>query len=159
MHVLCSVSQVIHAVCVTAIFSCVVKVLYNLLYFQVAVQLSCHMTDAERAKWRASKFGHLSSHEGVMSLDSVMALIIGLLEQTHIYQLEDQNYGVRETGTSTVVSQADRERMEMKVCVYMQKPCRCYCRAYTATIIDGVGLTTGFIGSHTVTHNYSVYTL
>jgi hypothetical protein len=23
----------------------------------------------------------------------------------------------------------------------------------------GIGLTTGFIGSHTVTHNYSVYTL
>jgi hypothetical protein len=34
-----------------------------------------------------------------------------------------------------------------------------YCRAYVATIIRrGIGLTTGFIGSHTVTHNYSVYT-
>jgi hypothetical protein len=30
--------------------------------------------------------------------------------------------------------------------------------AYVATIIRrGIGLTTGFIGSHTVTHNYSVY--
>jgi hypothetical protein len=35
-----------------------------------------------------------------------------------------------------------------------------YCRAYVATIYKtGIGLTTGFIGSHTVTHNYSVYTL
>jgi hypothetical protein len=33
-----------------------------------------------------------------------------------------------------------------------------YCRAYVATIIRrGIGLTTGFIGSHRVTHNYSVY--
>jgi hypothetical protein len=34
-----------------------------------------------------------------------------------------------------------------------------YCRAYASTIRRGIGLTTGFIGSHTVTHNYSVYTL
>jgi hypothetical protein len=36
-----------------------------------------------------------------------------------------------------------------------------YCRAYSvATIIRrGIGLTTGFIESHTVTHNYSVYAL
>jgi hypothetical protein len=34
-----------------------------------------------------------------------------------------------------------------------------YCRVYVATIIRRVGVTTGFIGSHTVTHNYSVYTL
>jgi hypothetical protein len=35
-----------------------------------------------------------------------------------------------------------------------------YCRAYAATIYKtGIGLTTGFIGSHTVTHNYSVYVL
>jgi hypothetical protein len=35
-----------------------------------------------------------------------------------------------------------------------------YCRAYVATVYKtGFGLTTGFIGSHTVTHNYSVYTL
>jgi hypothetical protein len=26
-------------------------------------------------------------------------------------------------------------------------------------IRQGIGLTTGFMGSHTVTHNYSVYTL
>lgn len=120
------VCQVIPVVCVTAIFSCIVKVLYNLLYFQVAMQLSCHMTDAERAKWRASQFGQLSSHEGMMSLDSVMALIIGLLEQTHLYQLEDRNCSVREAGTSMVVSQAERERVEMKVCVYVRKLYQCY---------------------------------
>lgn len=98
-----------------SIFSCIVKVLYNLLYFQVAMQLSCHMTDPERAKWRASQFGQLSSHEDMMSLDSVMALIIGLLEQTHFYQLEDQNCSVREAGTSMIVSQAERERVELKI--------------------------------------------
>jgi hypothetical protein len=35
-----------------------------------------------------------------------------------------------------------------------------YCRAYAVTIYKtDIGLTTGFIGSHTVTHIYSVYTL
>jgi hypothetical protein len=34
-----------------------------------------------------------------------------------------------------------------------------YCRAYVWRLYEtGIGLTTGFIGSHTVTHNYSVYT-
>jgi hypothetical protein len=34
-----------------------------------------------------------------------------------------------------------------------------YCRAYVWRLYKtGIGLTTGFIGSHTVTHNYSVYT-
>jgi hypothetical protein len=35
-----------------------------------------------------------------------------------------------------------------------------YCRALSVATIykTGIGLTTGFIGSHTVTHNYSVYT-
>jgi E3 ubiquitin-protein ligase UBR3 len=105
--------------CVAAIFSCIVKVLYNLLYFQVVVQLSCQMTDAERTKWRASKFGQSSSHEGMMSLESVMALVIGLLEQTHLYQLEDRNCGVQDAGTSMALSQADRENVEMKVCVHV----------------------------------------
>jgi hypothetical protein len=35
-----------------------------------------------------------------------------------------------------------------------------YCRAYVWRLYKtGIGLTTGFIGSHTVTHNYSVYAL
>jgi hypothetical protein len=35
-----------------------------------------------------------------------------------------------------------------------------YCCAYSGDYYKtGIGLTTGFIGSHTVTHNYSVYTL
>jgi hypothetical protein len=32
-------------------------------------------------------------------------------------------------------------------------------RVCVATNKTGIGLTTGFIGSHTVTHNYSVYAL
>jgi E3 ubiquitin-protein ligase UBR3 len=114
--------KIFPVVCVAAIFSCIVKVLYNLLYFQVTIQMSCHMTYAKRTKWRASKRGQSSSHEGMMSLDSVMALVIGLLEQTHLYQLEDQNSGVRDAEISMALSQAERNRVETKVCVYVQGP-------------------------------------
>jgi hypothetical protein len=35
-----------------------------------------------------------------------------------------------------------------------------YCCAYVRRLYKtGIGLTAGFIGSHTVTHNYRVYTL
>jgi hypothetical protein len=35
-----------------------------------------------------------------------------------------------------------------------------YCRAYVWRLYKtGIGLTTGFIGSHTVTHNYSQFTI
>jgi hypothetical protein len=108
--------------CVAAIFSCIVKVLYNLLYFQVAIQMSCLMPYAKRTKWRTSKRGQSSSHEGMMSLDSVMALVIGLLEQTHLYQLEDQNSGVRDAEMSMALSQVERKRVEMKVCLCVQGP-------------------------------------
>jgi hypothetical protein len=55
-----------------------------------------------------------------MSLDGVMALVIGLLEQTHLYQLEDTNHRMHDTGISVASSlQASRERVEMEVCMYM----------------------------------------
>nr|CAD7398319.1 unnamed protein product [Timema poppensis] len=61
-------------------FSSVVKVLYNLLYFQVLVQLSCHMAESERSHWR-------NKVVGVDSLEAAMAMIVHHLEQSQLYQL------------------------------------------------------------------------
>lgn len=104
----------------TAYFSCIVKVLYNLLYFQVVAQLSCHMTEQERAQWHPSDSEQSSSCGNMMSLDEVMALVIGLLEETHLYQLEDLNCSIHEgeMGSSMAVSfQGNRDRVELQVCV------------------------------------------
>lgn len=78
------------------------------------------MTEQERVQWRASDSEEVKNHGSVMSLDGVMALIIGLLEQTHLYQLEDTNHRARDTGASVAANlQASRERVEMEVCFYM----------------------------------------
>jgi hypothetical protein len=58
----------------------------------------------------------------MMSLDEVMALVNRLLEETHLYQLEDSNCSVREgeVGSSVAVSlQGNRDRVELQVCVYI----------------------------------------
>ena len=94
--------------------------LYNLLYFQVVMQLSCNMTEQERVQWRASDAAEVENHGSVMSLEGIMALIIGLLEQTHLYQLEDTNHRVHDTGASVAANlQASRKRVEMEVCIYI----------------------------------------
>jgi len=78
------------------------------------------MTEQERVQWRASDSAEGENHGSVMSLDGIMALIIGLLEQTHLYQLEDTNHRVHDTGASVAANlQASRKRVEMEVCVYM----------------------------------------
>jgi len=77
------------------------------------------MTEQERAQWRASDYGQPNIHGDVTSLDEVMALVIRFLEQSQLYQLEDSNCSVLEAGASMAVSlQANRERVEMEVCIY-----------------------------------------
>jgi hypothetical protein len=42
---------------------------------------------------------------------------------------------------------------------YVHTHTHTYCRAYSGDYYKtGIGLTTEFIGSNTITHNYSVYT-
>lgn len=77
------------------------------------------MTEQERVQWHACDSAEVESRD-VMSLDGIMALIIGLLEQTHLYQLEDSNHRVHDTGASVASSlQASRKRVEMEVCIYV----------------------------------------
>lgn len=78
------------------------------------------MTEQERVQWRASDSTEGENHGSVMSLDGIMALIIGLLEQTHLYQLEDTNHRVHDAGASVAANlEASRKRVEMEVCMYM----------------------------------------
>ncbi|XP_069676263.1 E3 ubiquitin-protein ligase Ubr3 isoform X3 [Periplaneta americana] len=97
-------------------FSCIVKVLYNLLYFQVVAQLSCRMTEQERAQWRVPDVGQTSFPGEMTSLREVMALIITLLEQSQLYQLEDSDCNISEEGTcSSEALRAKRENVELQV--------------------------------------------
>ncbi|KAK7870457.1 hypothetical protein R5R35_000735 [Gryllus longicercus] len=63
-------------------FSCVVKVLYNLLYFQVVAQLSCHLPEAERARRRSCPEPMPGAR---WSLDAAVALVVQTLEHSQLY--------------------------------------------------------------------------
>lgn len=66
-------------------FLCVVKVLYNLLYFQVLAQTACRLSDRERHVWRAAFENRQPSLHEVTTLEAAMALIIRLLEPSQIF--------------------------------------------------------------------------
>lgn len=69
---------------VSAYFSCVVKLLYNLLYMQVTIQLSCVMSEAERQMWRRPV-----PDCPVSTLEEAMALTIHSLDHTPLYLSDD----------------------------------------------------------------------
>lgn len=72
-------------------FTGIVKLLYNLLYFQVMAQLSCHLKESERNYFRVSKLdmsaGNLMKE---FSLDHAMKLTIESMDTVQLY-LEDGN--------------------------------------------------------------------
>ncbi|XP_075237272.1 ubr3 ubiquitin ligase isoform X2 [Lycorma delicatula] len=61
-------------------FSTVVKLLYNLLYFQVTIQLSCLMKEGERSWWRSRE-----PSMPLSTLEAAMSLTITTLDPTHLY--------------------------------------------------------------------------
>lgn len=63
-------------------FSCVVKVLYNLLYFQVVTQLSCHLSEAERTQRRTAPEPVPGAR---WSLDAALALVLQTLENSQLF--------------------------------------------------------------------------
>ncbi|XP_014242045.1 E3 ubiquitin-protein ligase Ubr3 isoform X2 [Cimex lectularius] len=75
-------------------FTCVIKLLYNLLYFQVLVQTSCQMTETERSFWRnepsTSNTGASTSEAKIATLEEAMSLTIRALDPTQLY-IEDEN--------------------------------------------------------------------
>lgn len=67
-----------------------VKLLYNLLYLQLTVQLTCLMTEAERQLWRHPSPSRLSVPPSpVSTLEDAMALTIQTLDQTQLYMSDD----------------------------------------------------------------------
>lgn len=70
---------------VSAYFLSVVKVLYNLLYFQVLAQITCRLSDRERHVWRAAYENRQPALHEVTTLEAAMALIIRLLEPSQIF--------------------------------------------------------------------------
>jgi hypothetical protein len=80
------------------------------------------MTEQERAQWHPSNCEQSSDSGNMMSLDEVMALVIGLLEETHLYRLEDSNCSVRESEVGSSMASSpygNKDRLEVQVCVYM----------------------------------------
>lgn len=75
-----------------AYFACVVKVLYNLLYYQVVAQLSCSMSSSERAQILSK-----GPSEKVETLAGAFSLVIDALGRSELYMEDD--------GASTSTSQ------------------------------------------------------
>ncbi|KAI5710044.1 hypothetical protein M8J76_006269 [Diaphorina citri] len=65
-------------------FSTVVKLLYNLLYFQVSIQLTCNMSEQERGYWRQQPFQRPPT-----SIDDTIPLTIHLLDPTQLFLGDD----------------------------------------------------------------------
>ncbi|XP_054287000.1 E3 ubiquitin-protein ligase Ubr3-like isoform X1 [Macrosteles quadrilineatus] len=92
-------------------FSCVVKLLYNLLYVQVTVQLSCLMSESQRSQWRRSP--PPAPDTTVSTLDDAMALTIHLLDHTSLY-LSDE---ARDSQELPTVDRAAVENQIQQLCL------------------------------------------
>nr|XP_018904322.1 PREDICTED: E3 ubiquitin-protein ligase UBR3 isoform X2 [Bemisia tabaci] len=68
-----------------AYFSVVVKLLYNLLYFQITAQISCGMSETERHYWRCSS---KALSWPLNTLEQCISVTINKLDPTQLY-LED----------------------------------------------------------------------
>ncbi|XP_065200275.1 E3 ubiquitin-protein ligase Ubr3-like isoform X2 [Planococcus citri] len=88
-------------------FTGIVKLLYNLLYFQVMAQLSCHLKESERNYFRATE---LDMAAGILmkefSLDHAMKLTIESMDAVHLY-LED--------GNLTNIEEPARKTLELQI--------------------------------------------
>lgn len=65
---------------VAAYFSCVIKVLYNLLYFQCLAQLSCGLSEECRTQW--------SREEDLSTLEGCLGLLISSLEPGQLFLVD-----------------------------------------------------------------------
>ncbi|XP_071446964.1 E3 ubiquitin-protein ligase Ubr3 isoform X2 [Hetaerina americana] len=81
-------------------FSCIVKVLYNLLYFQVLAQLSCKMPERRRSHWRES----VDRGSGLDTLEEALSLVITMLEEGQLYTEEYSDFGTPEDEGETTIS-------------------------------------------------------
>uniref|UniRef100_A0A1B6CS83 E3 ubiquitin-protein ligase n=1 Tax=Clastoptera arizonana TaxID=38151 RepID=A0A1B6CS83_9HEMI len=91
-------------------FSCLVKLLYNLLYFQIIIQLSCQMSESERHYWRTQDTQEVLP---LSMLESAMAYTVTTLDPTQLY-IEDCGYDFEES-SNTNITPMDKQALEMKI--------------------------------------------
>lgn len=74
-------------ICFSAYFSAVVKVIYNLLYYQVVLQISCNLSQAERsALLTKTLIGKVAIGKHVPhSLETTLGIVIGYFNNSKIY--------------------------------------------------------------------------
>lgn len=101
---------------VSAYFTCVTKLLYNLLYFQVVIQMSCQMNEGERAYWRAEGNAIQSAASGgeiycLKSLEETMSRVIMSLDPTQLYPEDDNAW----EGSPPASERTDKQFLEKKV--------------------------------------------
>lgn len=103
------ISSVIQQSCVlcAAYFSCVVKLLYNLVYMQVTLQMSLKMSEAERQGWRSA---NPTPEAPVSTLEDAMALTIHAVDHTQLY-INEQYSSAR----VTTLFCSDMQDMEKQV--------------------------------------------
>jgi len=89
-------------------FSCVVRLLYNLLYMQVTVQLACCMSEQDRFSWRRGQ----APATPVNTLEDAMALTLHLLDNSPPWGLYQEGPGLRESSCSLVNKQAVENQIQ-----------------------------------------------
>lgn len=94
-------------------FTCVVKLLYNLLYFQVVVQASCRMTSVERSHWRGPPPADPTELR-LSTLEEAMSRTIHALDSTQLY-LEDISPPITTGSTSSIEPTTDKHLLEKQV--------------------------------------------
>ncbi|GLV32959.1 Ubr3 ubiquitin ligase [Carabus blaptoides fortunei] len=102
-------------------FACVVKVLYNLLYYQVVTQLSCSMSSAERAqvldrlsRYHLQQQQHQFNHHGgdrVATLAGALSLVVDTLSHSDLY-IEDDTASAASTSSSTTPSHQHQQQQQ-----------------------------------------------
>ncbi|CAH1395459.1 unnamed protein product [Nezara viridula] len=95
-------------------FTCVIKLLYNLLYFQVVVQASCRMTSTERSHWRGTPPTDPSELR-LSTLEEAMSRTIHALDPTQLF-IEDLSPMVDGAGSQELDKQL-LEKQVQKLCL------------------------------------------
>uniref|UniRef100_A0A0A9XB67 E3 ubiquitin-protein ligase n=2 Tax=Lygus hesperus TaxID=30085 RepID=A0A0A9XB67_LYGHE len=97
-------------------FTCVTKLLYNLLYFQVVIQTSCQMSEGERAYWRSEGAAASSSTPGgqiynLRSLEETMSRVIMALDPTQLYPEDESTW----EGSPPASERTDKQFLEKQI--------------------------------------------
>ncbi|KAL0268005.1 UNVERIFIED_CONTAM: hypothetical protein PYX00_010107 [Menopon gallinae] len=97
-------------------FSCIVKCLYNLLYFQVLSQISVNMTESERESWRDPT---TESSSDIKSVDAGLRFVINQLASSSLY-VDSGNSSTTSEGNSYSNKQAIEAKVQSLCLPYLR---------------------------------------